>query len=205
MKKFMFVISAIIFLSVSSVMACDGCGCKTKKVVKKVCKKDCVKPCCKKKVCKKDCVKPCCKKDAVKKACKKGCVKPCCKKEVVWLTDFEAAKKLAKKENKSIFIDFSGSDWCGWCIKLDKEVFMKSEFIEYANKNLILVMADFPSKKIQTAEIKKQNKALKAKYDVRGFPTVIILDSNAKKVGQMGYQYGGPKKYVETIKATLAK
>ena len=132
-------------------------------------------------------------------------VKPVEKKDAVWHTDFEAAKNLAKKENKPIFIDFSGSDWCHWCVKLDEEVFHKPEFIKYANENLVLFMADFPRAKEQSAEIKKQNQALMQKYGVRGFPTIIILDSNAEKIGKMSYQPGGPVKYVESIKAALSK
>lgn len=132
-------------------------------------------------------------------------VKPVEKKDAVWLTDFEVAKKLAKKENKPIFIDFSGSDWCHWCVKLDEEVFHKPEFIKYANENLILFMADFPRSKPQTAEIKKQNQMLMQKYGVRGFPTIIILDSDANKVGKMSYQTGGSAKYVESIKTALGQ
>ena len=61
-----------------------------------------------------------------------------------WETDFAKASAKAKAEGKHILIDFSGSDWCGWCIKLDKEVFSKKAFKSYAKENLILVLADFP-------------------------------------------------------------
>lgn len=134
----------------------------------------------------------------------KSIVKPV-KVESAWMTDFEAAKKLAKKENKHILIDFSGSDWCHWCVKLDEEVFHKPEFIKYASENLVLFMADFPVDTAQKPEVKQQNKALKAKYGVRGFPTVIILDPSANKVGKMGYQAGGPVKYIKSIKSIIAQ
>ncbi|HJO95407.1 MAG TPA: thioredoxin family protein [Victivallales bacterium] len=65
-----------------------------------------------------------------------------------WLTNWNEAKKLSAAQNKPILMDFSGSDWCGWCIKLDKEVFSKSKFKKFANKNLILFLADFPSQKV---------------------------------------------------------
>ncbi|MCK5835454.1 MAG: thioredoxin family protein [Lentisphaeria bacterium] len=146
-------------------------------------------------------------KPEVKKVVEKPVVKPAVKvvEKAVWMTDFAAATKLAKKQNKPIFIDFSGSDWCHWCVKLDEEVFHKQEFIKYANENLILFMADFPRSKPQTAGIKKQNQELMKKYGVRGFPTIILLNSDAKKVGQLSYQPGGSAKYVKSIKAALAK
>jgi protein disulfide-isomerase len=94
-----------------------------------------------------------------------------------WLTDFEQAKKIASEKKLPILADFSGSDWCGWCMKLDKEVFSKPEFQKYAKDNLILFMADFPRAKSQTDKVKKQNRELAEKYGIRGFPTVLLLDS----------------------------
>jgi protein disulfide-isomerase len=127
------------------------------------------------------------------------------KLEAVWLTDFEEAKKLAKKEKKAIFIDFSGSDWCHWCVKLDNEVFAKSEFVKYASENLVLFLADFPRANQQSAKVKNQNQLLMKKYGVRGFPTIVILNSDGEKVSQMSYQPGGAAKYVESIKSNLTK
>jgi protein disulfide-isomerase len=77
-----------------------------------------------------------------------------------WLTDWEAAKAKSKTEDKPILINLTGSDWCGWCIKLEKSVFSKKEFKEFAAKNLILMEADFPRKTKQPADLKKQNAAL---------------------------------------------
>jgi thioredoxin-related protein len=71
--------------------------------------------------------------------------------DVTWLTDFEQAKVQAEKQNKYILIDFSGSDWCRWCVKLDQEVFSKPAFKSFAEKNLVLFMADFP-RKIQLSD-----------------------------------------------------
>jgi protein disulfide-isomerase len=64
-----------------------------------------------------------------------------------WLTNLDDALKIAEKDNKVILMDFSGSDWCGWCIKLDKEVFSQAAFKDYAKDNLVLVLVDFPRKK----------------------------------------------------------
>lgn len=120
-----------------------------------------------------------------------------------WLTDFEAAKKLAAEKNLPILADFSGSDWCGWCIKLDNEVFSQDEFKAYAKDNIVLFLADFPSRKPQPAEIKKQNKALSEKYGIRGFPTVLLLDAEGEVLERTGYQKGGAAAYVEHIKDLL--
>ena len=120
-----------------------------------------------------------------------------------WLTDFEAAKKLATEKNLPILADFSGSDWCGWCIKLDKEVFSQDEFKAYAEGNVVLFLADFPSQKPQSEEVKKQNEALKNKYGISGFPTVLLLDAEGNVLERTGYQPGGAEKYVEHIKGLL--
>ena len=122
-----------------------------------------------------------------------------------WETDFEKASAKAKAEGKHMLLDFSGSDWCGWCIKLDEQVFSKKAFKDYAEKELVLVLVDFPQSKPQSDALKKQNDALQKKYKIRGFPTVIILDSEGKQVAKTGYQAGGPEAYVAHLKAEIAK
>src|SRR4249920_1882309 len=84
--------------------------------------------------------------------------------ELSWTTDVPKAVEKAKAENKLVMMDFTGSDWCGWCIKLNKEVFSTPEFAEYAKKNLVPVEIDFPNKKAQTPELKKTNLELQKKY-----------------------------------------
>lgn len=121
-----------------------------------------------------------------------------------WMTDFKEAKAKAKAEGKPILVDFTGSDWCGWCIKLDKEVFSKKVFKDYAAENLILVEIDFPRKKEQSAELVAQNEALAEQYKIRGFPTILILDADGKVLKSTGYQRGGPENYIAHIKAILA-
>ncbi len=125
--------------------------------------------------------------------------------DVVWLTDFEQAKKIAAEKKLPILMDFSGSDWCGWCIKLDKEVFSQKAFKDYAKDNLVLFVADFPRAKKQSADVKAQNQALAQKYSIRGFPTVLILDSNGELIAQTGYQRGGAEKYVEYLKNVISE
>jgi thioredoxin-related protein len=119
--------------------------------------------------------------------------------EAEWLTDLPKAQVRAKEEKKLVMLDFTGSDWCGWCIKLHKEVFSLAEFAEYAKKNLVLVEVDFPRKKRLSAEQKKANDALAKKYNIEGYPTIIVLNGEGKKVGELGYQPGGPKAFIAEL------
>jgi thioredoxin-related protein len=121
-----------------------------------------------------------------------------------WMTDFEAAKAKAAAENKPLLVDFSGSDWCGWCIKLNKEVFSQTAFQEYADDTLVLVELDFPRSKPQPAELKAQNEALARQYGIRGFPTVLVLSPDGKLIERTGYQRGGAEAYVAHIQSILA-
>jgi len=125
--------------------------------------------------------------------------------ESLWLTNIDEAKKEASERGVKILVDFSGSDWCGWCIKLDNEVFSKGAFKKYAKDNLVLFVADFPRSKKQSADVKKQNEALARKYGIRGFPTVLLLDSTGKEIARIGYEPGGPEKYVEHIKSLISE
>lgn len=120
--------------------------------------------------------------------------------ELSWGTDATAALTQAKKEKKLVVMNFTGSDWCGWCIKLKKEVFDTAEFGTYTKANLVLVEVDFPSKKKQSAELKKANEALKEKYGASGFPTIVVLNSEGKQVWkQVGYMPGGPKAWIAKL------
>jgi protein disulfide-isomerase len=122
-----------------------------------------------------------------------------------WDDDYEKALAKAKAEKKMIVLDFTGSDWCGWCIKLDKEVFSKKEFKDYAKENLVLVEVDFPQGKRQSKKLKEQNEKLKAEHGVRGFPTIIVLNSEGQKVGQTGYMPGGPAPFIEKLNSFKPK
>ena len=119
--------------------------------------------------------------------------------ELPWTTDLPKAQAQAKTEKKLVMLDFTGSDWCGWCIKLNKEVFNTPEFIEYAKKNIVPVEIDFPNKKKQSDELKKANSALQKKYDIKGYPTIIVLNGDGKKVGELGYMKGGPKAFIAEL------
>jgi thioredoxin-related protein len=116
-----------------------------------------------------------------------------------WTTDAVTAQAKAKAEKKLVLLDFTGSDWCGWCIKLNKEIFSTPEFIQYAKDNLVLVEVDFPRKKQLSSEQKKANNALGEKYGIKGYPTIIVLDGEGKKVGKLGYMKDGPKAFIAAL------
>jgi protein disulfide-isomerase len=124
--------------------------------------------------------------------------------ELDWQTDLPKAQAQAKKENKLVMLDFTGSDWCGWCKKLNAEVFSKSEFSDYAKKNLVLVEVDFPRfKKLSEAQ-QKANNALQEKYKIEGYPTIIVLDGEGKQVGQLNYM-SSPKPFIEGLEKMKKK
>jgi thioredoxin-related protein len=125
--------------------------------------------------------------------------------ELQWMTDLPKAQEKAKAEKKLVMMDFTGSDWCGWCIKLNKEVFTKPEFVEYAKKNLVSVEVDFPRTKKQSPELKKANQELQKKYKIEGYPTIIVLNSEGKQVGELGYEAGGPKVFIQKLEALKGK
>lgn len=126
---------------------------------------------------------------------------------VEWLSDFNTAKDIASRDNKFILLNFSGSDWCGPCIKMKKEVFENPSFLSIAGEKLVLVRADFPrSKKNQlSTEQMKQNEVLAEKYNPSGkFPYTILLDANGKVIkGWDGYAFGTQDKFIEQLTGEL--
>jgi thioredoxin-related protein len=118
-----------------------------------------------------------------------------------WLTDIKAAQEQARSQNKLILVNFTGSDWCPWCIRLRNEVFSKPEFASFASENLVLLEIDFPRQKPMSPEVKKANGKLADNYKVGGYPSVHVLDAEGKSLGQTGYMPGGPKAFLEKIKS----
>jgi thiol-disulfide isomerase/thioredoxin len=116
----------------------------------------------------------------------------------------EKAISISQKEKKPIMLFFTGSDWCGWCIRLQKEVFKTPEFIEWAKANVVLVDVDFPRNNQQTQATKDQNNLLQQQFSVRGYPTVCFVKPektkdgkyNLTKLGQKGYEEGGPNHWI---------
>ena len=126
--------------------------------------------------------------------------------ELTWYTDMSTASDLSMKEQKPLMLFFTGSDWCGWCIRLQNEVFKKEEFIKWAKEKVILVELDFPKRTPQEESLKAQNAQLQQIFQVRGYPTVWLVNPektedgkvNLSALGSTGYVAGGPEKWLES-------
>jgi thioredoxin-related protein len=119
-----------------------------------------------------------------------------------WNTNFEDVRVKAEKENKNILLVFSGSDWCGPCIKLDKVVWQSSEFQAEANKSWVVYKADFPKKKANqlSPELTENNNKLAEKYNKNGsFPLVVLLDKKGKVIGMAGFKNVSASEYIKLI------
>lgn len=117
-----------------------------------------------------------------------------------FIEKYDDALTKATKEKKLVFALFTDSDWCPWCVYLEKEVTSQEDFIKEASKKFVLLFLDFPQDKSKVSEeVAKQNRELAAKYAVRGFPTVLILDDKGNQVGKTGYRRGGAKPYIEHL------
>ena len=119
--------------------------------------------------------------------------------QLVWQTDYPAALNQARAENRRVLLFFTGSDWCSWCRRLNKEILSTPEFARYSQENLVLVEVDFPKKRPQSSTLKAQNAKLAKQYKIEGYPTVIILDSSGKKIDELGYQEGGPAPFISRL------
>lgn len=122
-----------------------------------------------------------------------------------WTTSLPQAKGIAARDGKLILLDFTGSDWCGWCKKLHQETFEQQAFLDFAAKNLVLVEVDFPHNKAQSDELKAANDALKNKYNVHGFPTLVLMKSDETVLWkQPGYLPGGPAAMISQVSHYMA-
>jgi thioredoxin-related protein len=119
--------------------------------------------------------------------------------ESTWSTDYKKAQEEAKANHKLVLLEFTGSDWCGFCFQLDRAILSQPQFKDYANKNLVLVEIDFPRRKAQSTETKKQNAELAERYQVDGFPTLVVLNGEGKAV----WRYDGL--YMNGLAAFLAE
>ncbi len=123
----------------------------------------------------------------------------------VWLTDLAEAKRQAAARKVPILADFTGSDWCGWCKRLDAEVFSTPEFATWAAKNVVLLTVDFPHDVQQSAELQQQNTQLAEKYRVDGFPTILFLSDDGTVLAKTGYQEGGPAAWIAQVEGELKR
>lgn len=125
-----------------------------------------------------------------------------------WQTDYDQALPAAKGARKCVLLDFTGSDWCPPCIEMKKVVFSNAAFLNYAQKNLILVEIDFPGRKKLPENVMNQNERLKRKYgiDGKGFPTVILLSPDGKILGELqGYGGEGPAEIIAWVEKLRTK
>jgi thioredoxin-related protein len=139
--------------------------------------------------------------------------------QLVWYTDFAKAQEASASSKKPIFAFFTGSDWCGWCHKLQRDVFAKGPFIEWAKKNVILLELDFPRRKQLSPELAQQNQNLQQQFQVQGYPTIwmftAVSDPATKRVnlnalGSLGYPSGAEAgkeevKFLSEANAILSK
>jgi protein disulfide-isomerase len=125
------------------------------------------------------------------------------KKLGVWLTDWNEAMKMAQSLARPVLVDFTGSDWCIWCQKLEEEVFSKDEFTKYAKDNFILLKVDFPREIEQSDELKAFNQQKLKEYKVEGFPTIVIINEKSQEIARTGYRPGGAEKYIKHLEELL--
>jgi protein disulfide-isomerase len=132
--------------------------------------------------------------------------------ELVWNNNLKNAIEVSKKTKKPLLLFFTGSDWCGWCIRLQTEVFKTPEFVKWAKENVVLVELDFPRRTVLAPEITQQNNELQQFFAVQGYPTVWFVNAtvtdgkiNIDKLGSTGYLAGGPKVWLDTANGILKK
>ncbi len=119
-----------------------------------------------------------------------------------WHTDYDKAVAESEATGNPIFMLFTGSDWCKWCVKLEGEILSKDAFQKYAKKNLVLLMFDFPRNKPISKAQMTYNTKMKAKYRIQGYPTILLL-KDGKVINKIGYEPMSPKEYVEFVKSKL--
>lgn len=120
-----------------------------------------------------------------------------------WQTSYEAAVQRSRETGRPILANFTGSDWCTWCVTLKKEVYETPEFKAWARDTVILLELDYPSRAPQAKALKEQNKELAARYQVEGFPVVLFLDAKGKQLGTCGYVPGGPKAWIAVAEKAI--
>ena len=120
--------------------------------------------------------------------------------KALWRTDLPGALSQAGTEHKMVLLDFTGSDWCPWCIKFDQEVLSTSQFAAWADANLVLVKLDFPRSTPQSDDLRRANEELSERFNVDGYPTFILLNAAGRELGrQVGYREGGPGAFIAEL------
>ena len=132
--------------------------------------------------------------------------------ELVWNNNLNKAMEISKKTKKPLLLFFTGSDWCGWCMRLQTEVFKKPEFVTWAKDNVVLVEVDFPRRTALSPELTTQNNELQQFFAVQGYPTVWFVNAsrvdgktNFDKLGSTGYLAGGPAAWLNVANGIIKK
>ena len=121
-----------------------------------------------------------------------------------WITDWDEAARESKRTGKPIMMNFTGSDWCGWCIKLKKEVFSTDTFKEWADKKVVLLELDFPRGKELPKELQAQNQRLAQKFRPSGYPSIVWADHEGNQIGtHYGYGEGGPDAWIKAAESNM--
>ncbi len=133
---------------------------------------------------------------------------------ITWYTDMGQAIQASKQSGKPIMLFFTGSDWCGWCKRLQAEVFYKQAFIDWANKDVIAVEVDFPRTFQLDPAVKDQNNRLQQLFRVSGYPTVVFVTAsdpdstgniNLTELGRSGYIAGGAENWIANAQTIIKK
>ena len=122
-----------------------------------------------------------------------------------WGTDHEQAMAEATASGRPVLVNFTGSDWCGWCVRLREQVFDTGIFATWAKDRVVLLECDFPRSRTVPAETVRQNKALADRYHITGFPTILVLDRHGRVLAASGYQRGGAAKWITNLEDQLRR
>ena len=124
-------------------------------------------------------------------------------KQAKWLESYDEAVELSKQSGKPILADFTGSNWCGYCVKLKNEVFDTPQFKAWAAENVVLLELDYPKPNLQADWIKQQNHMLLKRYKIDSYPSVLILNPDGSVIGSQGYQRGGADRWIAVVNNTI--
>lgn len=116
-----------------------------------------------------------------------------------WTSDYKAATASAKEKNRKMLLLFTGSDWCIWCKRLKQEILATEDFEQYARENIVLMFIDFPKEDYRTEAERNQNAQLGRKYNIAGYPTVVVADADGTELARLGYMQGGPKTFIRAL------
>jgi thioredoxin-related protein len=121
-----------------------------------------------------------------------------------WTVGWQAATAQAEQTHRPILMNFTGSDWCPWCQRLDQEVFKTPAFAAWASTHVVLLTVDFPRATSLPATQARENDQLAARFHVDGFPTIVLVDATGVERGRLGYQPGGATAWIAAADRILS-